>query len=113
VIKGLHGRLAINFIIIASTVLVIASIIIMIEIHYHFQMIQGESTNINQIKVLNYHLEKAMIESILWTSLGAILVVFIISYFVAKKFSKPLVQMRQVAEQMSKGKWEARTEMMK
>jgi signal transduction histidine kinase len=108
VIKGLHARLAMSFIIIASTVLVIASIVIMVEIHYHFQMFQSESSNNNPIDVLSFHLEKAMLESIFWTAIGAILIVFIISYFVARKLSNPLIQMRHVAEQMSQGKWETR-----
>ncbi|AJS58438.1 sensor histidine kinase [Paenibacillus sp. IHBB 10380] len=107
-IKGLHARLATSFIIIASTVLVIASIVIMLEIHYHFQMFQSESSITNKMNVINYHLERAMLESILWTALGAIMFVFIVSYFVAKKISQPLIQMRQVAERMSKGKWDAR-----
>ncbi|WP_221569065.1 cell wall metabolism sensor histidine kinase WalK [Alkalihalobacillus sp. TS-13] len=110
-IKGLHGRLAISFIIVTSTILVIASIIIMFEIHYHFEMAKSETSGSHNLNTYNLHLEKAMLESILWTSIGALVPVFIVSYFVAKRLADPLIKMRYAAERMAKGDWNTRIHM--
>ncbi|WP_408008996.1 sensor histidine kinase [Pseudalkalibacillus sp. A8] len=110
-IKGLHGRLAISFFIATSSILVIASVIIMFEIHYHFEMAQRETSGSQDLNTINFHLEKAMLSSILWTSIGSLILVFIVSYFVAKKLSNPLVQMRHAAERMATGDWKTRIHM--
>ncbi|RWZ54640.1 HAMP domain-containing protein [Halobacillus fulvus] len=102
--RRLHGRLALNFGIMASVVLIIASIIIAVEIHYHLQMADMPE----EMESVFYHLERAMIESLIWTVLGAVILVLLISSIVARRFSKPLISMRKVSEQMAGGKWDAR-----
>ncbi|MCF6411753.1 sensor histidine kinase [Pseudalkalibacillus salsuginis] len=110
-IKGLQRRLAISFFIATSSILVIASLIIMFEIHYHFEMAQKETSGSHHLHTINFHLEKAMLSSIVWTFIGSLFLVFIVSYFVAKKLSNPLVQMRHAAERMANGHWETRIHM--
>lgn len=107
-VKGLQARLAIIFILSASIILVVASFIIMLEVHYHFKMFQKDAPEFQVIKPLALHFEEAVIGSILWTSLGVFLLVCLISYFVARKLSKPLVQMREAAEKMTKGDLDVR-----
>ncbi|MGG1573490.1 sensor histidine kinase [Fictibacillus sp. NRS-1165] len=102
-IRGLHARLSIIFILAATVLLVIASLIIMLEVHQHFLMFQKDAPEFRAIKPLTQHFERAVIGSILWTSLGAFIMVCILSYFVAKKLSRPLVQMRIAADKMAKG----------
>ncbi|MBM7692455.1 signal transduction histidine kinase [Peribacillus deserti] len=106
--KGLHARLALIFTLIASAVLILTSIIYALEIHYHFTMFQHESATIQHLDPLSSHLERAMLESILFTAIAAIILVFIVSYFVAKRLSNPLLQMREAAEKMTKGQWKTR-----
>ncbi|OOE13076.1 sensor histidine kinase [Fictibacillus arsenicus] len=108
--RGLHARLAISFVIAASSILIIASIIIMLEVHYHLSMFKEDVPDFNSISPLTHHFEKALLSSILWTSIGAVLLVTIISYFVAKGLSTPLIQMRNAAEKMAKGDLGVRTE---
>lgn len=108
--RGLHARLAISFVIAASSILIIASIIIMLEVHYHLSMFKEDVPDFNSISPLTHHFEKALLSSILWTSIGAVLLVTLISYFVAKGLSTPLIQMRNAAEKMAKGDLGVRTE---
>ncbi|MFD1356314.1 sensor histidine kinase [Fictibacillus halophilus] len=108
--RGLHARLAISFVFAASSILIIASIIIMLEVHYHLSMFKEDVPDFNSISPLTHHFEKALLSSILWTSIGAVLLVTIISYFVAKSLSTPLIQMRNAAEKMAKGDLGVRTE---
>ncbi|MQR97584.1 sensor histidine kinase [Fictibacillus phosphorivorans] len=106
--KGLHARLTLIFILAASSILIIAGLIIMYEVHFHFTMFQKDVPEFQSIKPLTHHFEKALLSSVLWTSIGAILLVCIISYFVAKNLSRPLVDMRRAAEKMAKGELEVR-----
>ncbi|WP_137790594.1 ATP-binding protein [Bacillus sp. E(2018)] len=106
--KGLHARLTLIFILAASSILIIAGLIIMYEVHFHFTMFQKDVPEFNSIEPLTHHFEKALLSSVLWTSIGAILLVCIISYFVAKNLSKPMVEMRKVAEKMAKGELHVR-----
>ncbi len=106
--KGLHARLTIIFILAASSILIIAGLIIMYEVHFHFTMFQKDVPEFNSIEPLTHHFEKALLSSVLWTSLGAILLVCIISYFVAKNLSRPMVEMRKAAEKMAKGELQVR-----
>lgn len=108
--KGLHARLTIIFILAASFILAIAGLIIMIEVHYHFTMFKNDVPEFKSIQVLTHHFERALLSSILWTSIGAIILVCIISYFVAKNLSKPLIEMRIAADKMAKGDLEVRVE---
>ncbi|ANC75882.1 hypothetical protein ABE65_003245 [Fictibacillus phosphorivorans] len=106
--KGLHARLTLIFILAASSILIIAGLIIMYEVHFHFTMFQKDVPEFQSIKPLTHHFEKALLSSVLWTSIGAILLVCIISYFVAKNLSRPMVDMRRAAEKMAKGELEVR-----
>jgi two-component system, OmpR family, sensor histidine kinase BaeS len=106
--KGLHARLTLIFILAASSILIIAGLIIMYEVHFHFTMFQKDVPEFDSIEPLTHHFEKALLSSVLWTSIGAILLVCIISYFVAKNLSRPMVEMRKVAEKMAKGELQVR-----
>lgn len=106
--KGLHARLTISFVFAASSILIIASVIIMLEVHYHLSMFKEDVPDFNSINPLTLHFERALLSSILWTSLGAIVLVFIISYFVARNLSRPLVEMRKAAEKMANGNLDVR-----
>ncbi|MGA4720629.1 HAMP domain-containing sensor histidine kinase [Fictibacillus nanhaiensis] len=106
--KGLHARLTLVFILAASSILIIAGLIIMYEVHFHFTMFQKDVPEFNSIEPLTHHFEKALLSSVLWTSIGAILLVCIISYFVAKNLSRPMVEMRKAAEKMAKGELQVR-----
>lgn len=106
--KGLHARLALSFTLTTTSVLILSSIVYALEIHYHFKMFQHESSLNQKMDPLSSHLERAMLESIFFTAAGAIILVIIISYFVAKKLSGPLLQMRRAAEKMTKGDWATR-----
>ncbi|MDM5317855.1 ATP-binding protein [Fictibacillus sp. b24] len=108
--RGLHARLTVIFILAASSILVIAGLIIMYEVHYHITMFQRDVPEFQSIQPLTHHFEKALLSSVLWTSIGAIILVCIISYFVARNLSRPLVEMRKAAEKMSKGELEVRIE---
>ncbi|MDR7071056.1 sensor histidine kinase [Fictibacillus barbaricus] len=101
--KGLHARLSIVLILAASSILVIAGLIIMIEVHHHFMMFQKDVPEFKSIRPLTIHFERALLGSILWTSIGAIILVCFISFFVARNLSKPLVEMRKAAEKMASG----------
>ncbi|KZE67139.1 hypothetical protein AWM68_04580 [Fictibacillus phosphorivorans] len=108
--KGLHAKLTLIFIFAASSIVLIAGLIIMFEVHYHITMFQRDVPEFQSIQPLTHHFEKALLSSVLWTSIGAIILVCMISYVVAKNLSRPLVEMREAAEKMAKGKLEVRIE---
>ncbi|WP_409305741.1 sensor histidine kinase [Peribacillus sp. SCS-155] len=105
--KGLHRRLALNFFGIASTVLITAVGVIAIEIHYHLNMFENQNVHSDSVS-LSSHLERALLESLFFTAIGAVLLVFIVSYFAAKRMAFPLIEMQNIAEKMAKGEWQSR-----
>ncbi|MDN4526350.1 sensor histidine kinase [Fictibacillus fluitans] len=107
-IKGLHARLTLVFILAATVILMVASLVILLEIHHHFTMFKLDAPEFRVIKPLAIHFERAVIGTILWTVLGVFILVCLISYVVARKLSKPLVQMKWAAEKMAKGDLDVR-----
>ncbi|MCD7034277.1 ATP-binding protein [Metabacillus sp. GX 13764] len=101
--KGLHARLTLVFILAATLILTVASIVILFEVHHHFKMFRMDAPEFRSIQPLVLHFERAVLGSILWTSVGVFILVCLLSYLVAKRLSKPLVMMRRAAEKMAKG----------
>ncbi|MFC7372923.1 sensor histidine kinase [Fictibacillus iocasae] len=103
-------RLAVSFGTAASIILVIASLVIMYEVHHHLMMFQEDVKSFGDTGALLHHFEQALLSSIIWTAAGSLVLVALISYFVAKKLSLPLVQMRRAAEKMAGGELAVRVE---
>jgi two-component system sensor histidine kinase BaeS len=102
--KRLYTRLAVIIIATAVCILLISTVSVIIATHYHISMFQNQVAGMHQdISQLDFHLEQALIQSILWTFGGSILLAVLIGLYVAKRISAPLIQMKQVAEQMTNG----------
>ncbi|WP_127529339.1 sensor histidine kinase [Paenibacillus kobensis] len=110
--KGLYARIAIAFIGIASGVLLISTITFIIETHYHLSMYkhQSQDMNVSPSPAFDTHFEQALLQSVLWTAILGIVLAVVISLFVAKRITAPLIQMRSVAERMAKGELSSRME---
>ncbi|QHW29376.1 HAMP domain-containing histidine kinase [Paenibacillus rhizovicinus] len=109
--RGLYARISIACIGIASGVLLISTITFIFEAHYHLAMFQRQAKDMNMIsKSFNDHFEQALIQSVLLIAILGIILAVIISLFVAKRITSPLVQMKNVAERMAKGELTSRTE---
>ncbi|WP_409300710.1 sensor histidine kinase [Peribacillus sp. SCS-155] len=106
--KGLQKRIALNFFGIAATVLITAVVVIAFEIHYHLDMFKQETLHNNEIASLGSHLERALQESVFYTLIGAVILVFILSHFAAKRMASPLIQMQNIARKWIKGDWHSR-----
>ncbi|MBP2002444.1 signal transduction histidine kinase [Paenibacillus shirakamiensis] len=101
----IRTRLAAVIIIMAGSMLVISTLSTLFITHYHISMVQSSDPGVNQaLPELHQHLERAMIQSVLWTFGGTILLAIILSLFVASKISAPLLKMRHAADQMRRGK---------
>lgn len=109
--RRLHLRLAFVIIALAAGIVAIAIISIVLETHYHFTMYQEQheaSGMDGDPGALAYHLEQALIQTILWTGLGSIILAVILGFYVARRISEPLVHMKRIAERMSSGQWHSR-----
>ncbi|RJE86197.1 sensor histidine kinase [Paenibacillus sp. 1011MAR3C5] len=109
--RRLHLRLALVIIALAAGIVAIATISIVLETHYHFTMYQEQheaSGMDGNAGALAYHLEQALIQTILWTGLGSITLAVILGFYVARRISEPLVHMKRIAERMSSGQWHSR-----
>lgn len=94
-----------------ACILLMASATLVSGIHYHFQMYQNElPDNTGLTSAWGLHLEMAIVQSILWTMLGALLLAMVVSTYVARKISAPLIEMKYAAEAMARGRFTARTE---
>ncbi|PWK11236.1 sensor histidine kinase [Tumebacillus permanentifrigoris] len=110
--RGLHARLTWTLIGIAAGVLALATLVMLLETHHHFGMYESQmqTSQDHDLSDLNSHVEMALVQSILWTALGALLISIVVSFFVAKRITAPLIGMRRTAERMAEGHLEARTE---
>lgn len=96
-------KLAAIIVSITAGILIVFTVINLITNHYHITMFQRQSSGQHGMEQLNYHLEQALMQSIILTCLLAIAVACIIGIYVAKKISAPLVQMKKAAERMTQG----------
>jgi two-component system, OmpR family, sensor histidine kinase BaeS len=102
-------RLTIMFIAVASGMVGLASIIYLLEMHYHISLYQKTYPLPDPHMVsYSYHFEQALIESTIWTAIGTILLAIFISFYIAKKMTAPLIEMRKIAEQITEGNLESR-----
>jgi two-component system sensor histidine kinase BaeS len=108
--KGLYKRIALTLIGITSGILLIASIIFILETHHHFLMYQHQSMDLNMDAArLDKHFEEALVQSIVWISISGLLIAIIVSLYVAKRITSPLLEMKKTAERMAKGELNSRT----
>ncbi|MBP1154665.1 MULTISPECIES: HAMP domain-containing sensor histidine kinase [unclassified Paenibacillus] len=92
-----------------ACILLIATATLVSGIHYHFQMVQNELPGDTAMTSdWGLHLEMAIVESILWTLLGALLLAMVVSTYVARRISAPLIEMKYAAEAMTRGRFTAR-----
>lgn len=102
-------RLTWAFIGVASGMVFLATIILIIETHYHFSLYRNEFPQAYPGLVnLYFHFEQALIQSALLTALGTILLAVFVSFYMAKRIAAPLIAMRKVAEEITQGNWNSR-----
>ncbi|MDQ0876569.1 two-component system sensor histidine kinase BaeS [Paenibacillus sp. V4I3] len=108
--KGLYARIAIAFIGIATIVLLISTIAFVLATHYHFSLYQDQAmdTNMNS-PTFDTHFEQALVQSVLVSAIIGIMLAVLLSLFVAKRITAPLIHMKNVAERMANGELGART----
>jgi two-component system sensor histidine kinase BaeS len=107
--KRLHARLAFIIIGTATCILFISSLSVIMATHYHISMFHDQAAGISHdVSQLDYHLEQALLQSIIWTLAGSIILAVLIGLYIAKRISRPLVDMKQAAERMSDGQLDTR-----
>lgn len=110
----LHIKLALILISMASIILFLSTASSLISIHYHLSFIhrqpQDSSVGFEQFPNFDYHLEQALVQSTFLTFIGSLLVAIFIGFYVAKKISAPLINMKAAAERITAGEWTTRTD---
>ncbi|ACT01657.1 sensor histidine kinase [Paenibacillus sp. JDR-2] len=107
--KRLHNRLAVIIIGTAACILFISTLSTMLATHYHLWMYHEQAAGVSHdLPRLDYHLEKALLQSIAWTFAGSGILAVLIGFYIAKRISRPLVKMKQAAERMSDGNLDIR-----
>jgi two-component system, OmpR family, sensor histidine kinase BaeS len=102
-------RLAWAFVWVASGMICLSATIFIMGMHYHLSLFLKEIPLPNpQVINLSHHFEQALIQSIVWTSVGTIILAVVISFYVAQKIASPLIEMRKAAEKITKGNLEMR-----
>ncbi|WP_068774800.1 cell wall metabolism sensor histidine kinase WalK [Paenibacillus sp. FJAT-26967] len=106
----LYIRLAAIIVAMATGILFISAISFSITTHYHITMYEKQAAGADHnMPQLNSHLEQAILQSVLWTCLGAIVLAICLGLYVARKISAPLIGMKLVAEKMTEGQLDVRT----
>lgn len=107
--KRLHARLAVILIGTAACILLISTLSVILATHVHISMFYDQAAGSHQdSSQLDIHLEQALVQSIVWTFAGSIALAVLIGLYIAKRISKPLVEMNRVAERMSDGQLDTR-----
>lgn len=109
--KGLYARFAVTFIGITCGILLIASIVFIVNTHYHFTMYERQAETNPDTALLNVHFEQALVQSVIWVLLSGIVLAAIVSLYVAKRLTAPLLEMKSAAVRMAGGDLQARTKL--
>ncbi len=107
--RGLRYRLSLLLVCMVVGMLLLAGISLMVETHYHFQLYQEQYGTVNNLQGLTFHLEQALLQSMMWTLIGTVVLAAMISLYVAKRLSAPLIDMKEAAEKITRGDLSART----
>jgi len=100
---GLRYRLSLVLLSAVVGTLLLAGISLMAETHYHFHLYQEQYGMDHNLQGLTFHLEQALLQSMMWTLLGAFVLAAVISLYLAKRLSAPLIEMKQAAEKITRG----------
>ncbi len=112
--RSLSFRLSMVLIMYTGAILVIASIVIILITHYHFQLYNNEMAASEQHTAsLNTHLEQAIIQSIGLSIGGGFIIAIILSIYIARRISFPLISMRNLTLIMARGKHDVRLPLKK
>ncbi|WP_068617703.1 sensor histidine kinase [Paenibacillus tuaregi] len=107
--RSLSFRLSILLIMYTGAILIIASIAMIHATHYHFQLYGNEmEESHHSTDLLNSHLEQAIIQSIGLTIGGALSIALILSIYIARRISSPLIGMRNLTLVMAGGERDVR-----
>ncbi|OYD07826.1 sensor histidine kinase [Paludifilum halophilum] len=106
--KTLRRRLTFAFVGVAVGIVLLASMVSIAETHYHFSMYQAEKSEGGNQSGLDDHFEQALIQSLLWTALGAVLLAGFLSWAVARRITSPLETMKKAAEKIAAGSFGVR-----
>ncbi|AJY73504.1 sensor histidine kinase [Paenibacillus beijingensis] len=102
-------RLSFLLIGVASSILLISIISLFALVHDHFALFAAQTSDgRDSMPGLMHHLEQAVFQSMLWTLVGAVALIILISLYIAKRVSAPLEQMKVAAELMTQGKLDNR-----
>jgi two-component system sensor histidine kinase BaeS len=105
--RGLRLKSAFIFIGVASSIILLSGMILGIEIHYHFEMykrVSGVEQSHPEMTLLDQHFMQAMSQTILWTTIGSILLAICFGILIANRLTAPLLRMQEIAEEMAQGK---------
>jgi len=107
--KSLSFRLSVLLFFYTTVILIIASAALITATHRHFRLYSEELIqDHNKTDLLNSHLEQAILQSIGLTIGGALIIALILSIYIAKKISSPLVSMKNITLVMARGKRDVR-----
>lgn len=109
--QKLSFRMSMLLMLWSGAILLVASIVIVRATHYHFQLYGREALQHQDPLMLNNHLEQAIVQSIVLTVVISLLLAILLSIYVARRFSKPLVQMKQTAMSIAHGNLQAQVPM--
>ncbi|WP_080837498.1 sensor histidine kinase [Cohnella massiliensis] len=101
--KKLSFRISVLLMLWSGAILVVASIAIVNATHFHFQLYGQEAAHSQSNGMLNKHLEQAIIQSVMLTIVFSIILAGLLSVYVARRISSPLVKMKQAALAISHG----------
>lgn len=108
--KKLSFRISLLLMLWSGAILLVASIVIVNATHYHFQLYGNEISQYQDQLMLNNHLEQAIIQSVVLTVVISLLLTVLLSVYVARRFSRPLVRMKQAAMSISHGNLKTRVQ---
>lgn len=77
----LHTRLALIIIGIAVGVVLISTVSLILTTHYHFSLYQSQVDQSHSFPELDYHLEQALIQTIVWTCLISIILAVFLGFY--------------------------------
>ncbi|UOF90912.1 HAMP domain-containing protein [Fodinisporobacter ferrooxydans] len=103
-ISKLRTRLFLALVGITFIIVLIASLLIIWQTNRHFMIYQMQMPAFHKYIVpLDLHLKTALIQSILLTMIGAMVLAIAVSFYMAKRMTRPIEDMTRVAKRIGHG----------
>lgn len=106
---SIRTKLLLAFSLVSISLLILLTVILQFEVSRHFGLLvcqPVDSISPVMSQSIQFHFDQALKQSLVWTLISFVLVTMLIAALMSKLFTKRIMQMQELANQIAHGEWD-------